>query len=190
MNTYFCATLSTPCGPFSLCVDATGALVATAFGDTTALHGRLKSCQRLDANFSVGATEGATSYHLIGDKCRVAPWVEEVRAYFAEERRDFDLPLAAIGSAFQQRVWSALRSIPFGETRSYGDLARALGTAPRAVGRANATNPICLIVPCHRVIGADGSLTGFAFGENIKRQLLEHERSVAMAPARTLAATG
>jgi methylated-DNA-[protein]-cysteine S-methyltransferase len=72
-----------------------------------------------------------------------------------------------------------LRKIPSGETRSYGELARQLGSSPRAVGRANATNPICLIVPCHRVIGADGSMTGYAFGEKIKRRLLEIESAPA-----------
>jgi methylated-DNA-[protein]-cysteine S-methyltransferase len=78
-------------------------------------------------------------------------------------------------------VWAALATIPFGETRSYGQIAAALGNpgASRAIGRANATNPICLFVPCHRVIGADGSLTGFAFGEDIKRQLLAHEGVLA-----------
>ena len=91
------------------------------------------------------------------------------------------LPLAeiaaAVGTPFQQAVWSALRKIPFGKTASYGEVAATLGRpgAARAVGRANGTNPVCVIVPCHRVIGADGSLTGFAFGEKIKRQLLSLE---------------
>jgi len=87
------------------------------------------------------------------------------------------VPLAPIGTEFQKRVWDALCAIPVGETRGYAQLAGQLGSpqAARAVGRANATNPICLFVPCHRVIGADGSLTGFAFGEDIKRKLLEHE---------------
>ena len=87
------------------------------------------------------------------------------------------MKLAPCGTPFQQSVWTALQRIPFGETRSYGQLATELGNpgAARAVGRANATNPIALIVPCHRVIGSDGSLTGFAFGEDIKRRLLAHE---------------
>lgn len=168
MNTFFFATLPTPLGDFSLAVDASGALVATAFGDA-ALRSRLPAC------------------HLIGDTARPAAAVAQVRAYFAGERRAFDLPLAPQGSPFQHRVWAALRAIPFGQTRSYGDLARALRSSPRAVGRANATNPLCLIVPCHRVIGADGSLTGFAFGEERKRWLLAHERSLAAASPAALA---
>ena len=102
-------------------------------------------------------------------------------AYFAGKLRKFTLRLAPEGTPFQQKVWSALRRIPFGVTRSYGEIAAQLDNpkASRAVGRANGTNPICLIVPCHRVIGADGSLTGFAYGEKIKRRLLEHEGAAA-----------
>lgn len=190
MNRLFYDTVSTPCGPFSLCVDSTGALVATAFGALAPLRARLTTCHLL-SDKRPGRTYGReVDCHLIGDNRLVARAAAQVRAYFAGERRAFDLPLAAVGSAFQQRVWAALRAIPFGETRRYGDLARNLHSAPRAVGRANATNPLCLIVPCHRVIGADGSLTGFAFGEDIKRRLLEHERAIAAASAESLAATG
>lgn len=156
-------TFPTPLGPFSIAVTETGALAATAFGDLASLEQRLKKRNVIR--------------HTSCDALRAVG--EQVREYFAGTRRDFALPLAAEGSAFQQRVWAALRAIPPGETRSYGELARALASSPRAVGRANATNPICLIVPCHRVIGADGSLTGFAFGEEIKRRLLEHERAFA-----------
>lgn len=99
----------------------------------------------------------------------------QLEEFFAGARREFDLPLAPDGSDFQRRVWAALRDIPFGETRSYGDLAERLGSSPRAVGRANATNPVAVIVPCHRVIGADGTLTGYAGGLENKRWLLEHE---------------
>ncbi len=110
-----------------------------------------------------------------------------LKEYFAGERQQFDLQRVLDDTAFRMKVWRALERIPFGETRSYREIAIALGrpTAARAVGRANATNPICLIVPCHRVIGADGSLTGFAFGEAIKRRLLDHEQS---SSARTRAA--
>ncbi|MSU52855.1 MAG: hypothetical protein CK538_08275 [Opitutia bacterium] len=99
----------------------------------------------------------------------------QLREYYAGKRREFEVRLAARGSVFQQKVWAALRAIPPGETRSYGELARTLGSAARAVGRANATNPIAVIVPCHRVIGANGALTGFAFGIEIKAWLLAHE---------------
>ncbi len=98
--------------------------------------------------------------------------------YFAGERRAFDLPLAGVGTAFQQRVWAALLDIPYGETASYGKVAAAIGSlsASRAVGLANGRNPISIIVPCHRVIGADGSLTGYGGGLDAKRWLLAHEQ--------------
>jgi methylated-DNA-[protein]-cysteine S-methyltransferase len=97
--------------------------------------------------------------------------------YFAGRRRSFDLPLDFQGTDFQKQVWAALLAIPFGETRSYGDLARAVGrpTAFRAVGAANGRNPISIVAPCHRVIGANGALTGFAGGLEAKRYLLRHE---------------
>jgi len=102
---------------------------------------------------------------------------EQLDAYFAGRLTIFDLPLAASGTPFQERVWAELRSIPFGRTASYGELARRLGEpkAVRAVGSANGRNPISIIVPCHRVIGASGDLTGFGGGIERKRWLLEHE---------------
>lgn len=102
----------------------------------------------------------------------------QVAAYFAGERGGFELALAPAGTAFQRRVWDALLTIPYGETASYGDVARRLGTpgAARAVGLANNRNPIAVIIPCHRVIGADGSLTGYGGGLERKRWLLAHER--------------
>jgi methylated-DNA-[protein]-cysteine S-methyltransferase len=99
----------------------------------------------------------------------------QLEAYFAGELTDFDLPLAPAGTAFQLRVWSALRTIPFGRTWSYAELARQVGSASRAVGLANGKNPIGLIIPCHRVIGSDGSLTGYGGGLDRKRYLLELE---------------
>ena len=97
--------------------------------------------------------------------------------YFAGERREFDLPLNPRGTDFQRRVWDALLRIPYGETRSYRQQAESLGDlkAIRAVGRANGANPIAVVVPCHRVIGADGSLTGYAGGLDIKARLLTLE---------------
>lgn len=106
---------------------------------------------------------------------------DDVRAqldeYFAGTRTEFDLPLHMLGSPFQLRVWAALCAIPCGETRSYGALAEALGApgAARAVGLANGQNPVSIIVPCHRVIGADGSLTGYGGGLPAKQWLLSHE---------------
>lgn len=104
--------------------------------------------------------------------------VEQLDAYFAGERTDFDLELGLAGSEFQQRVWQALLTIPYGETRSYGQVAQQIGAngSARAVGLANGRNPIAIIVPCHRVIGATGSLTGYGGGLDRKRSLLELER--------------
>ncbi|WP_460460146.1 methylated-DNA--[protein]-cysteine S-methyltransferase [Angustibacter peucedani] len=103
---------------------------------------------------------------------------DQLAQYFARERRVFDLPLAPPGSAFQQRVWAALREIPYGTTCSYGEVAAAIGLGPeasRAVGSANGSNPVPVVVPCHRVVGADGSLTGFGGGLPRKRFLLDLE---------------
>lgn len=102
----------------------------------------------------------------------------QLAEYFDGQRHSFDLPLAADGTQFQQRVWTQLSLIPFGQTRSYGDIATALGQpgASRAVGMANNANPLPIVVPCHRVIGADGSLVGFGGGLPIKRWLLDHEQ--------------
>lgn len=105
--------------------------------------------------------------------------VRELTEYFAGERREFHTPLDPVGTPFQQSVWRVLSTIPFGHTMSYGDQARALGDArkARAVGAANGRNPIPIIVPCHRVIGSNGSLTGFAAGVGIKKILLDFERA-------------
>lgn len=105
----------------------------------------------------------------------------QLNAYFEGELTAFDLPLCFTGTAFQKAVWQALLDIPFGETTSYGALAASIGqpTASRAVGAANGANPLPIIAPCHRVIGADRSLTGFGGGLDTKRFLLNHERQVA-----------
>ena len=105
---------------------------------------------------------------------------EQLAAYFRRELQDFDLPLAAGGTPFQEEVWAALREIPYATTCTYGDIARAIGrpTAVRAVGAANGRNPIGIVVPCHRVIGAGGSLTGYAGGLAHKKVLLDLERGV------------
>ena len=164
MKAYY-DTILTPAGEFSIAVNEAGALVATAFGTESALRARLKS----------------TDVELHRAHKPIASARAQVTAYFSGSRKEFDLPLAPVGTPFQQRVWTALQKIPFGETRSYGALAKSLRSGARAIGRANATNPICLVVPCHRVIGADGSLTGFAFGEDVKLRLLRHESALAAA---------
>jgi methylated-DNA-[protein]-cysteine S-methyltransferase len=141
----------TPFGPAWASVDASGAMTVFGFGNGD------------------GGGSGNPE---------VARQIEE---FFAGKRRAFDFPLAPRGSAFQKRVWAELVKIPFGETISYGELARRIGNpaASRAVGRANATNPIAVIVPCHRVIGANGKLTGYAGGIELKDKLLAWERLLA-----------
>lgn len=116
-----------------------------------------------------------------GDPAPFAAVLAQLAEFFAGQRTTFDLYLDPTGTAFQQRVWLALRDIPYGETRSYAQIATVIGapTATRAVGAANGRNPIALVVPCHRVIGADGSLTGFGGGLAAKRWLLDHERRTA-----------
>ncbi|MBS1720791.1 MAG: methylated-DNA--[protein]-cysteine S-methyltransferase [Armatimonadetes bacterium] len=105
------------------------------------------------------------------------PVYQQLAEYFAGKRTEFDLKLAPSGTPFQQEVWAALREIPFGLTKTYGEIAKGLGKpdAIRAVGRANALNPIWILIPCHRVIGASGSLTGYAGGLSMKQGLLELE---------------
>lgn len=156
MFTYATSFL-TSFGSFSVAVDTSGAVVGSAFGDIEVLTKRI----------------GYTS--LVVDERRTRAAVREISDFLAGKRRDFTVPVAARGTEFQHKVWSELRAIPFGQTRSYGQIAKSLGSSARAVGRANATNPVCLLTPCHRVVGADGSLTGFAFGEDVKRRLLAIE---------------
>ena len=108
--------------------------------------------------------------------------VEQLEAYFAGELTEFDVPLQLEGTPFQRRVWEALREIPYGETRSYGEIATGLGypmVASRAVGSANGQNPVAVIVPCHRVIGASGKLVGYGGGLDRKQLLLDLERDHA-----------
>lgn len=114
-----------------------------------------------------------------GPQARVLDLTDrQLREYFAGERTTFDLPLHTAGTSFQERVWAALRGIPYGETISYGELARRLGqpNASRAVGLANGKNPVSIVVPCHRVIGASGRLTGYGGGLDRKQVLLDLER--------------
>ena len=120
-------------------------------------------------------------YEVSREKEKTAAAREELAEYCAGERREFGLPLALVGSEWQKAVWFELTRIPYGETRSYGEIADKLDRpgAARAVGRANASNRLPLVVPCHRVIAADGSLGGFNGGLHIKERLLAHERRVA-----------
>lgn len=126
-------------------------------------------------------TGTAPDDHAIGILTRT---VEQLSEYFDGRRRHFDLPLDPVGTDFQKAAWMVLRGIPYGRTITYGDQARLLGdpNKARAVGSANGRNPISIIVPCHRVIGADGSLTGYGGGTEIKEWLLRHERGATSPP--------
>jgi methylated-DNA-[protein]-cysteine S-methyltransferase len=114
------------------------------------------------------------------DDGTLAPVKRQLEEYFTGERRDFEIPLELAGNEFERTVWEALLTIPYGETASYGEIARQIGhpSAARAVGLANGRNPVALVVPCHRVIGADGSLTGYGGGLERKRFLLDLEAGV------------
>ena len=149
--------IDTPVGPLAATIDGAGRL--THLGFSKAEHKRI-------------AAEGGER-----DDEAIAPVARQIGEYFSGKRRSFDFPLAAKGTEFQKQVWAALLKIPFGSTTTYAALAAKVGRpgAFRAVGRANATNPIALIVPCHRVIGTDGTLTGYAGGIPIKQKLLELE---------------
>ncbi|HEX6999848.1 MAG TPA: methylated-DNA--[protein]-cysteine S-methyltransferase [Gammaproteobacteria bacterium] len=144
---------------------------------------------RFDLNAEGAAQAEPGAVH---DEAAIEHVRRQVLEYAAGERRVFDLERAARGSPFQHLVWEALMDIPFGATASYGQVARAIGRpkAARAVGLANATNPIALIVPCHRVIGSDGSLTGYGGGLPLKRALLEHEARFSSREDDLFARTG
>jgi methylated-DNA-[protein]-cysteine S-methyltransferase len=151
------STLTTPIGELMLTADDDGALTGVNLPNR---HPDSADWERDD--------------ELLADARR------QLTEYFAGERTTFDLPLRPVGAPFQLRVWEALLRIPYGETVSYGEIARELGDAgdyrlARAVGAANGRNPIAIIVPCHRVIGANGSLTGYAGGLECKRALLDLE---------------
>ncbi|HEY8518842.1 MAG TPA: methylated-DNA--[protein]-cysteine S-methyltransferase [Gammaproteobacteria bacterium] len=149
-------TIETPFAVFAAWVDEQGRLVRFDLSARGAEH----------------AEPGA-----VHDEAAIEHVRRQVLEYAAGERRVFELERAARGTPFQHLVWEAVAEIPFGATASYGQVARAIGRpkAARAVGLANATNPIALIVPCHRVIGSDGSLTGYGGGLPLKRALLAHE---------------
>ena len=151
--------LPSPIGPLTVIAED-GAITHVHMGE--AKHG--------PAEESLGSEASVTDEPFASAATQLA-------AYFAGELRDFDLPLAPRGDEFHQKVWALLKQIPYGQTRSYGDLARALGdrNLAQAVGTANGRNPIAIVIPCHRVIGADGSLVGYAGGLDRKRYLLALE---------------
>jgi methylated-DNA-[protein]-cysteine S-methyltransferase len=159
--------VESPAGPLAFAVNGEGALIWVHF---TGNDRELKAEEDLER-------EG---FAVMVDEQKTAPAREELEAYRAGERREFGLPLALVGSPWQKQVWGALTRIPYGETRSYAEVAAMVGKpgAARAVGRANATNRLPVVVPCHRVIAADGTLGGFNGGLHLKVALLEHERRV------------
>ncbi len=160
--TRYATLIDTPVERLFAAVDARGALTTLEF---------VKGRSRRQLEQSAGG-------EVVWDEDRCRPVADAVRAYFAGDRRALDrLEVDPAGTAFQKEVWRAVRAIPYGRTASYGEIARSIGRpgASRAVGRANGANPICLVVPCHRVIGADGSLTGYGGGLPIKEKLLALE---------------
>lgn len=156
--TYVCKTIDSPLGPLKLVASDKG-LAAILWQNEKS--GVLKSVPVEDPDHPV-----------------LVETERQLRAYFAGELRQFSLPLDLQGTAFQQSVWQALLTIPFGETRSYAEIARQIGRpkAVRAVGAANGQNPISIVAPCHRVIGSNGTLTGYAGGLAAKQHLLGLER--------------
>jgi methylated-DNA-[protein]-cysteine S-methyltransferase len=159
---------------FSYFASPIGRLLLTS--DGTALTGLYMEPSR-----KAQSTEGWAQDAAIAP---LAATLRQLSEYFAGTRREFDLPLRLEGSTFQQRVWRELTEIPYGVTWSYGQLAKRIGnpSASRAVGLANGRNPISIVVPCHRVIGADGSLTGYGGGLERKSWLLAHEGALAINP--------
>jgi methylated-DNA-[protein]-cysteine S-methyltransferase len=155
-------SMDSPLGPLLIVVDEQGTLTQLDFTET-----RSKNHPNVD--------------NAVGDDKRCEHVVRQLAEYFAGERRDFNLKVAPEGTEFQRKVWNVLRTIPFGQTISYGEQARRLGNpnASRAVGAANGTNPIAIVIPCHRVIGSTGALVGYASGIERKRWLLEHEGALS-----------
>lgn len=159
------AFIDTPVGRLLLSVDAEGRLTRLHFPD--------------DPRAQPESDGWVFDEQALAEPCR------QLQAYFAGELHDFDLELAPQGTPFQLQVWEALRAIPYGATASYGEIARAVGmpNAARAVGGANNRNPLAIVVPCHRVIGAGGSLTGYGGGLERKRLLLDLEAGRPMLAA-------
>lgn len=159
--------LETSLGPVQAAFDAQGAVIYLGFAGHEFREALLAKVARLGPVASP-------------DPRALACLRDQLEAYAAGRRTAFDLPIRLHGSPFEQRVWAELQRIPFGETRSYGQLAATLGGAnlSRAVGRANGANPVSILVPCHRVIGANGTLTGYAGGLRMKERLLRLEGAI------------
>lgn len=169
METLYSTTFTSPIGPLFLAASAVG-LVALEF------DARLPGQQSIRPNPRHLRQEQAT-VTFEPSETRMQPYLAELNEYFAGHRRKFSFPLDLRGTDFQLACWRALVAIPYGETRSYAAIARAVGkpNAFRAVGMANNRNPVAIVVPCHRVIASDGTLCGYGGGLDVKRRLLELE---------------
>lgn len=172
METFHSTIVTSPVGPLFLAASDRG-LVALEF------EARLPGQQTIRPNprdLRAEHSKGAT-VHFEESECAMRAYVLQLEQYFAGERREFSFPLDLRGTDFQLACWRALLAIPYGETRSYADIARAVGSphAFRAVGMANNRNPVAIVVPCHRVIASDGTLCGYGGGLDVKRKLLELE---------------
>ena len=185
-------TISTSIGDLTLVADDDGAITQVAFGGAAVDAGSGRppgEAARADGEAARADGEAARADRPAArDATASTPAsaaldaaTAQLQEYLAGDRTAFDLPLRARGNAFEQLVWDELVRIPYGETASYGEIARRIGHpgSARAVGRANARNPIAIVVPCHRVIGSDGSLTGYGGGLDLKRSLLTLEAETA-----------
>jgi O-6-methylguanine DNA methyltransferase len=173
METLHCTTMHSAIGPLFLAASAQG-LVALEF------DARLPGQQSIRPN-PRHLREEKRGFKFEDSPLLLRPYVNELEEYFAGKRREFTFPLDLPGTDFQQACWRALLAIPYGETRTYADIARAIGkpNAFRAVGMANNRNPIAIVVPCHRVIASDGTLCGYGGGLDVKRKLLELEGALS-----------
>src|SRR5579871_207376 len=172
METLHTTVIDSLVGPLFLAASAKG-LVALEFDQ------RLPGQQTIRPNPRDLRVEGKT-FHFESSAQLLEPYLRELEEYFAGRRRDFGFPLDLRGTSFQVACWNALLAIPYGETRTYADIARAVGkpNAFRAVGMANNRNPVAIVVPCHRVIASDGTLCGYGGGLDVKRKLLELEGAI------------
>ena len=178
METLDCTTFTSPVGPLFLAASNRG-LVALEFDVRLPGQQTIRPNPR-DLRFESGRTkEKDVRFELSPDAMRA--YVQQLEEYFAGQRHQFTFPLDLRGTEFQLACWRALLAIPYGETRTYADIARAVGKsgAFRAVGMANNRNPVAIVVPCHRVIGSDGMLCGYGGGLEIKRKLLALEGALS-----------
>lgn len=176
METLDCTTFTSPVGPLFLAASDRG-LVALEF------DARLSGQQTIRSNPRHPRFEGgrAKGKDVRFEPAALRAYAQQLEEYFAGQRREFTFPLDLRGTEFQLACWQALLAIPYGETRTYADIARAVGKsgAFRAVGMANNRNPVAIVVPCHRVIGSDGTLCGYGGGLEIKRKLLGLEGALS-----------